>query len=356
MHVQHTCNTRATHVQHDVQNDVQHQHEHFYCKITGKIALSRPLATNLLCFHLKAKVGLQQQETQLYLYIYRKSARVARRVDVCCTCVTLVLHVRRMEIHREINLAGSGLDDCRLLASTARLGPQAMCGGAASWVAGGSVDKVTSASRSCRSTTCHLPAHTRTSHCVVGGALTRSHLHAKIVGSTTWHLPELTGGHPISLQNTPRYLSIHPSFYLSIHLSVYLPICLFISFSIHISIYLSVCLSIHLSIYPSSCLSTYLLSIYLSIYLSFHLCLALYLSMQPSIDQTACLCVYLSIHLSFYFSLSRSIHFLVYLSVFPLVFRSIHLSSCLSAHPAVHSIHFSTETFHTSIYLVLHFS
>jgi len=37
-----------------------------------------------------------------------------------------------MEIHREINLAGSGLDDCRLLASTARLGPQAMCGGAAS--------------------------------------------------------------------------------------------------------------------------------------------------------------------------------------------------------------------------------
>ena len=67
MHVQHTCNTRATHVQHDVQNDVQHQHEHFYCKITGKIALSRPLATNLLCFHLKAKVGLQQQETQLYL-------------------------------------------------------------------------------------------------------------------------------------------------------------------------------------------------------------------------------------------------------------------------------------------------
>ena len=67
MHVQHTCNTRATHVQHDVQNDVQHQHEHFYCKFTGKIALSRPLATNLLCFHLKAKVGLQQQETQLYL-------------------------------------------------------------------------------------------------------------------------------------------------------------------------------------------------------------------------------------------------------------------------------------------------
>ena len=29
-------------------------------------------------------------------------------------------------------LAGSGLDDCRLLASTAGLGPQAMCGGAAS--------------------------------------------------------------------------------------------------------------------------------------------------------------------------------------------------------------------------------
>ena len=136
---------------------------------------------------------------------------------------------------------------------------------------------------------------------------------------------------------TERWLecrSIHPSIHLSIHpfvcLSAYLSICLFIY------------PSIYLSTYPSSCLSTYT---YLSVYLPIHLfvfpsiCFALYLSMQPSIHQTACLCVYLSIYLSFDFSFSRSVHFLVYLSVFPLVFRSIHLSSCLSAHPAIHSIH-----------------
>ena len=52
-HVQHTCNTRATYVQHDV------QHEHFYCKFTGKIAFSRLAATNPLCFHLKVRVGLR---------------------------------------------------------------------------------------------------------------------------------------------------------------------------------------------------------------------------------------------------------------------------------------------------------
>ena len=56
-HVQHTCNTRATYVQHDVQHDVQH--EHFYCKFTGKIAFSRLAATNPLCFHLKVRVGLR---------------------------------------------------------------------------------------------------------------------------------------------------------------------------------------------------------------------------------------------------------------------------------------------------------
>ena len=58
-HVQHTCNTCATHVQHNV------QHEHFHCKFTGKIAFSRPPATKLRCFHLKAKVGLQRQKNTM---------------------------------------------------------------------------------------------------------------------------------------------------------------------------------------------------------------------------------------------------------------------------------------------------
>ena len=46
-------NSHATHLQHDV------QHEHFYWKFTGKIAFSRPAATNTLCFHLKVRVGLR---------------------------------------------------------------------------------------------------------------------------------------------------------------------------------------------------------------------------------------------------------------------------------------------------------
>ena len=117
-----------------------------------------------------------------------------------------------------------------------------------------------------------------------------------------------------------NYLSIYPSICLSICfvcLSAYLSI---VSFSIHVSII------IYLSTYPSSCLTTYPLSVYLPIHLSVFpsICLALYLSTQPSINQTACL-VYLSFFLSFYFSLLRSIHFLVYLSVFPLVFRSIQI-------------------------------
>ena len=132
------------------------------------------------------------------------------------------------------------------------------------------------------------------------------------------------------------YLPIYPS----IHLSVYLPICLFIAFSLHVSIYLPIRLVV--------CLVIYYLCIYLSIYLSFHLSAWLSICLCSRVSIKLPVCVDLSIFLPFFpvYPLSRSIHFLVYLSVFPLVIRSMNLSSCLSAHPAAHSIHFSTEAFH----------
>ena len=108
-----------------------------------------------------------------------------------------------------------------------------------------------------------------------------------------------------------NYLSIYPSICLSICfvcLSAYLSI---VSFSIHVSII------IYLSTYPSSCLTTYPLSVYLPIHLSVFpsICLALYLSTQPSINQTACL-----VYLSFF------------LSIFLFWDLSISLSICLSFH------------------------
>ena len=86
--MQRTCNTRATHVQHNV------QHEHFHCKFTGKIAFSRPPATKLLCFHLKAKVGLQRQKKHNVTCKFTVKVLVLHVVlHVCCTCVARVLHV-----------------------------------------------------------------------------------------------------------------------------------------------------------------------------------------------------------------------------------------------------------------------
>ena len=103
-------------------------------------------------------------------------------------------------------------------------------------------------------------------------------------------------------------LSIYPSICLSICLSVY---CFF----------LYPC--IYLSTYPSSCLTTYPLSVYLPIHLSVFpsICLALYLSTQPSINQTACL-VCLSIFFLFFS-----------FEIYPFPCLSVCLSTCLSVYP-----------------------
>ena len=123
-----------------------------------------------------------------------------------------------------------------------------------------------------------------------------------------------TGGWGCRIIHLPNCLSIHPSILL---------------FSL--LIYLSVNLSISLSFHPSA---------YLSIRLCSRPSIILFLSMCPSV------------YLSLYFSLSRSVKFSVSLCVL----LSVHLSSCLSGHPAIHSIHLSTEAFHQSISLVLHLS
>ena len=117
-------------------------------------------------------------------------------------------------------------------------------------------------------------------------------------------------------------MSNYPFVYLSIHPSIHPSILLFSPL-----IYLSVNLSISLSFHPSALLSIRLCS-------------------RPSI---ILFLVYVSICLPF--SLSRSVQFPVSLCVL----LSIHRSSCLSGHPAIHSLHLSTEAFHQSIYLVLVF-
>ena len=82
--VQHTCNTRATYVQHNV------QHDHFSCKFTVKMAFCP----------LSASQGYFKRKRSKFYTVGRKSWEFAAKMlvlhvvlHVCCTCVARVLHV-----------------------------------------------------------------------------------------------------------------------------------------------------------------------------------------------------------------------------------------------------------------------
>ena len=79
--MQHTCNTHATHM----------QHEHFPCKFPSKVAAGAKIYT----FHSKTGVGAANVKScTLTVNLQVKSSFCMSCCMSCCMCVACVLHVR----------------------------------------------------------------------------------------------------------------------------------------------------------------------------------------------------------------------------------------------------------------------
>ena len=86
--MQHTCNTHATHMQHDT------QHEHFHCVFPSKAAfeaLSPPPAPFLK--NMKKILSAVAKTIEILNENARVACRVACVLHVCCMCVACTLDV-----------------------------------------------------------------------------------------------------------------------------------------------------------------------------------------------------------------------------------------------------------------------